>query len=190
MLQACGPAENKEEVNQATVVIKPMSLAEMQRRKAEIDDLAGSDAANYTVLAKVKGRTGLVTVIDHQWPPNMEYNYNILKDSTGRVIMIAASPFSESGDWFVAFTHYFTPDGKTFAFERKGNAMKLPQQEVAFETTVDFYDGEFKSVYHSYQLVDKDQKPLDKKYAFDYAYLSIKAYLALQEVLKAYSIKL
>ena len=102
--------------------------------------------------------------------------------------MVMCSPFSESGDWDVECVHYFDTNGHTFAFEKTANAFRLPDSGVAYETTTDYFDPDFKLIKHIYKLVDEHKKPLDKQYAFDYQDLDCKEYATVSECLNAYHI--
>lgn len=104
--------------------------------------------------------------------------------------MIMSSPYSESGDWDVDITHYFDADGRTFAYEKIANAFVLPDDGVAYETTTNYFNPQFKNIKHIYKLIDKNKKALDKIYAFDREGFDNKIYPTSSECLKAYNINL
>lgn len=142
------------------------------------------------VFVKMNNKNELLRIFKGSFPEDsIECTYNVLTEK-GKVIMIMASPYSESGDWDMECTHYFKADGHTFAFEKQANAFALPDDGVAYETTIDYFDPQFKCIKHIYKLVDKNGKGLDKSYAFDRGSFNDKIYSTSGECLSAYHIKL
>ena len=133
-------------------------------------------------------KNDLVRIFNGKFPDDsIEYTYNVLTKK-GKVIMILSSPYSESGDWDVDITHYFDADGRTFAYERLANAFVLPDDGVAYETTTNYFNPQFKNIKHIYKLIDKNKKALDKIYAFDRKGFDNNIYPTSSECLKAYNI--
>ncbi|MGZ3764773.1 MAG: hypothetical protein ACXVB0_13975 [Mucilaginibacter sp.] len=163
-------------------------LKTLQKRKALIDRMPAKDSSALTVFVKMNNKSELVQVFNGKFPEDsVESTYNVLMDK-GKVIMIMWSPYSESGDWDVECLHYFNTDGHTFAFEKQASAFALQDDGVAYETTTDYFDPQFKNIRHIYRLVDKDKKALDKSYAFDRGGFDCKIYPTATECLKAYHI--
>lgn len=160
----------------------------LQKRKALIDQLPSKDTSALTVFVKMTGKNDLVRIFNGKFPDDsIECTYNVLTEK-GKVIKTLSSPYSESGDWDVDITHYFDADGRTFAYERLANAFVLPDDEVAYETTTNYFNPQFKNIKHIYKLIDKNKKALDKIYAFDRKGFDNNIYSTSSECLKAYNI--
>ncbi len=101
----------------------------------------------------------MIKVEGDKWPDEIEYTYNIVKDTTGRIILIAQIPYSESGDWFITYSHYFDEQGKTFAFVKKTNVFSEEiKGGVVHETDIKYYNINFKVLKKMYTLQDKNGK--------------------------------
>lgn len=50
-------------------------------------------------------------------PDSADVSYAVLRDNSGRILRVSASPLSESGDWLVTETHYFDSAGSTIVME-------------------------------------------------------------------------
>jgi hypothetical protein len=162
----------------------------LQKRKELIDQLPSKDTSTLFVFVKMTDKNKPVRIFNGKFPEDsIEYTYNVLTEK-GKVIMIMSSPYSESGDWDVDITHYFDADGRTFAYEKIANAFVLPDDGVAYETTTNYFNPQFKNIKHIYKLIDKNKKALDKIYAFDREGFDNKIYPTSSECLKAYNINL
>lgn len=143
-------------------------ISQLKTHKDEINAYSKRHKSRILLFAKVHKKVNPIKVINQNWPDDTDYSYNILKGDKGNIVMIMASPTSESGDWDFESTHYFDDKGNTFAHDFKANAFVLPDDGVAYETTTDYYNSNFKLIKHQYKLVDKKGKSLDKKnYGFD-----------------------
>lgn len=186
LLVACRPTANKMKSTSVDV-------SQLKRHKNQISIYSSQHKNSFLVFAKVANKQELVKVVNEKWPDDTECAYNILKNDDGKIIMILSSPVSESGDWYLKCTHYFNNDGNTFIYEIKANAFALPDDEVAYETTTDYFGADFKLLKHNYKLVDKKGKALDKQiYGFEAASrgFNIKAYSNVHDCLAAYHIQL
>ena len=111
------------------------------------------------VFAKIHSKKDPVRVVNDKWPDDVDYSYNILKDSTGRVIFIAEMPYSESGDWYIEYRHYFDNSGNTIAFERITNVFDSDVKGgVIYETLINYYLPGLKLKDKIYTLKRKDGK--------------------------------
>ncbi len=162
----------------------------LQKQKALIDQISAKDTGALMIFVKMSNKSELVRILNTKFPEDsVECTYNVLKDK-GKVIMIMASPYSDSGDWDMECTYYFNANGHIFAFERQANAFAMPDDGVAYETTTDYFNSQFKNIRHIYKLVDKNGRSLDKSYAFDREGFDGKIYPTTAECLSAYHIKL
>lgn len=130
------------------------------------------------VFAKLVDKDELVPIVEENYPENMETTFSMLKDSSGNIITASEIPVSQSGDWYIVFTHYFDKYGKTFAFERQTNFFtSICTEGVAYETKTVYYDDNFETVSDQYKLIDANNQPLNKDscghaYNFEYKVLS------------------
>lgn len=126
------------------------------------------------VVAKLTDKGEPVLIKNRDFPESVVITYNILKDSSGKIITVSEFPFSESGDWSITLTHYFDKNGRTFAFERQANFFNgICTNGAAYETNTEFYNVNFQQLGKVYKLVDEKNNPLAKdscQFPYDYEY--------------------
>lgn len=144
------------------------------------------------LYAKVNGKKNLIKVKNENWPEEPEYCYNVLKNSTGRVIVAAQMPYSQSGDWYIQYRHYFDDNGNLYAFSKTETVFDdSVKGGLAMEILVRYYDRHFNVISQTYRLTDKDEKLLKrKKQEFDFREYHYRIYPNVADCLKAYNIKL
>jgi len=183
---SCGHHSSQKSVKSNSV----RYIKTLQKQKTLIDQLPSKDTSALMVFVKMTNKNELVQIFNGKFPDDsIECTYNVLTEK-GKVIMVLSSPYSESGDWDVDITHYFDGDGHTFAYEKLANAFVLPNDEVAYEITTDYFDPQFKNIRHVYRLIDKNRRALDKIYAFDRKGFDNNIYPTSSKCLKAYNIVL
>jgi hypothetical protein len=185
---SCGHPKHPSTVKSSKSAI---SISALKRKRDNIEAYSLQHKNNMLVFAKVPGKDVLLKIENEKWPDEVEYSYNVLKDDNGEIIMIDASPFSESGDWDVSHTHYFYSDGNTFLFERKANAFNgcLTNDSVVYETVKKYFAPSFKLLKQQDIVVDKNGKALDKsKCVVDFAIEDANVYPNVNACLKAYRI--
>ena len=168
------------------------SLIKLKTMKLIADDTLKHHEKEIIVLVKVPGKVNLLRVKGDKWPEEIEYTYNIKKDSTGKIFEIVQMPNSESGDWFLSLAHYFDNNGNTYAFQRNFNVFDSEiKGGVIYETTAKYYDSQFKQLGKNHKVTDINGKRVNDKNtpldAYNYKYT---VYRSLNECLKAYHIKL
>lgn len=169
------------------------TLPELKQRRDKIEKYSLDHKNATIVFAKVHTKAELIKVIDDKWPDDTEYAYNVLKDSSDKVILIYSSPISESGDWDIEHKHYFESDGNTFLFERHASAFSdcLSDGEAAYETVKKYFDVDLKLIEQTDNLVDKRGNLLNKsKCTIDFAIEDATVYPNVEACLKAYKIVL
>lgn len=158
-LIACQSANQKEDGQPAiqTDLVKTLILA-----KTHTDALIASGKDSVLVFEKMPGSPAPVPVVAKEpGGPLAERYFYLHHDSSGRLAAAIEVPVSESGDWMIKLTHYFSPDGKTYAFERKAefyNSICTPGK--AFETTTQFFDPAFQLVEKNLQFTDEKNNEL------------------------------
>ena len=166
-------------------------LDSLKKKAKEIDQYVYKHQKELLVFAKVPGKSKLVRVIKENWPDATEYTYNILKDSTGHIIMIAQMPYSESGDWYIEYKNYFDNNGKTFCFSKRETVFDdSVKGGIAMEQLFNYYDLNFNLLGKIDKLTDKDEKTIKrKKTDFDFPGYKYSIYKNLHECLVNYQIQ-
>jgi hypothetical protein len=166
------------------------TLAGLKQKKAAIDKYLLSHQGSLLLFAKLGNKDALVQVKNDEWPDSTVCSYNVLKDDSGRVILVGEVPFSESGDWNIEHRHYFGPDGKTFAFTNTQSRFidEVPGG-ILWQKIQVYYDGDFNIIAQENKLTDNKDKPLPKpqKY-YDLMDDRYHVYKTADECLKAYHI--
>ena len=144
----------------------------------------------FRVWVKVKGKKSPFVVYKKKWPNNIEYTFNVLSDTLNKATLVFASPTSESGDWDIAYVHYFDENGRIIAFERRTGFFNSEcTDEAAHETVCCYYDPAFKEILRTYKLTDNNGKNLVKtKCVFNYDFNDYKIYKNLSNCLKGYKL--
>jgi hypothetical protein len=175
LISACNSSVDKTNTSSNSKLLSEPDITErLKYQKSAIDTLFRHKKDKLIVFAKLTNDEKPVAIQSGDFPDKVEISYHILKDSLGHIATISEFPFSESGDWHISFTHYFDKDGKTFAFERQTNFFNsICTDGVAFETRTEFYDREFKLIDKTYNLINKENRPLQKdncQFPYDYEY--------------------
>lgn len=143
-------------------------------QKLHIDALVVDTLGPARVFTKVPGQDEPLPVRDRDYPKQLEAIYQVCQDSLGRIIYLAESPFSESGDWDIVYRSYYDARGRIFAFERTAGFFNSSCTSGAlYETMIKYFDpqGQVLATEQSYQDGDgkviQDQ-PCDFPYNFPY----------------------
>lgn len=130
-------------------------LTEIKKKKVEIDQYEFKHRKEMMVFLKLEGKSKLIKPKTEDLPDNAEYIYNVLKDGSGRIILIEQIPCSQSGDWYVEWKHYFDADGNTFCFSNRQTVFNdSVKGRVVGEELVKYYSTEFKLLESKSRLVD------------------------------------
>jgi len=178
---SCSSSQQKKEEDTA--------LKELAALKADIDNRMSDSTLQ--VLVKVKGKRELQVVKGRGYPRNIETTYNLLRDTTGKVLFISEMPYNATSEWFIAYKSYFDKDGKLFAFQRQNNFLNNGcTHGAAMENSIGYYNEDFLLIDSLYTITDTYKKPLDKKackFPYNFKYTVNKT---LDEYLAAKNIKL
>jgi hypothetical protein len=177
--------------SQQTLTEADVNLTGLKISKEVIDKYVLNHKNAIIAFAKVSGKKNLVRVKNDNWPDETEYTYNIVKDNSGRIMMIAELPYSESGDWYIEYKHYFDENGKTFAFSESESIFNDEVKGgVVRKMLSKYYDANFRTLSQINSLLDKDGKPLAKnKNSFDFREYKYSIYKNLAECLAGYHIR-
>lgn len=170
LLSAC----NSKDTSTSRPLTDPYIIERMKYEKTKIDSLFKKGKGECLSFIKLT-ETGQSFLLETDTIPEEAITtYYILKDNLGKVITISELPTSESGDWFIVYTHYFDKTGKTFAFERQTNFFNSNCTDgIAYETKTELYNSDFKIINKTYKLVDEKNKALNKDSCslfYDYKY--------------------
>jgi len=138
-------------------------VIELKRKKTAIEKYLFKHRKDIIVLVKVYGKKKLVKVKNENWPEETDIIYNVLKDSTGRIVLISKMPYSQSGDWYLGYEQYFDDKSKTFAFS---------DAESVFDDTVKdgivrrddlfYYNDKFQLIYKLNSLTGLKGMPIKR----------------------------
>jgi len=161
-LVSCNSASKKEEPDPTSRLLpEPDILERLQFQKRTIDTLYKYERDKLIVWARTDTDQDPTLIAKGAFPDGVQTTYNILADSLGNILTVSEFPFSQSGDWSIALTHYFDKYEKTFAFERQTNFFNsLCTEGVAYETLTKYYDSEFQLITDQYELVDEHENVL------------------------------
>ncbi|GAB3937276.1 hypothetical protein [Mucilaginibacter myungsuensis] len=142
------------------------------------------------LLAKVPGKKSLVKVVNQKWPDETEVSYNILKDTAGRIRYITQSPVSESGDWDIAYDHYFDENGNTIAFYAIESIFDdNVKGGIVRKSLLKYYDADFKPLKQINSLSDVKFRPIKKsKQEFNFKDDKYVIYKDVTACLKGYNV--
>jgi hypothetical protein len=170
LLAAC----NSKNSSTSRLLPEPDIIEKLKYEKSEIDTLFKNGKGECLTFLKLTENGQSFLLETDTIPEEAITTYYILKDSLGKVITISELPTSESGDWFIVYTHYFDKTGKTFAFERQTNFFNSNCTDgIAYETKTELYNSDFKIINKTYNLVDEKNNPLNKdscSLLYDYKY--------------------
>lgn len=143
--------------------IKPLEV--LKQKKIVIDSFMVRNLKNCIVLVKLINQTELLKIVNENWPDTekIETTFNVFKDNYGKIVSVREIPQSQSGDWGEMRTHYFSEDGKTFAFARNMNEYNSGCAEISYETRIEYFNIEFNSIGNDYELIDEKGKDLRGK---------------------------
>jgi len=165
------------------------TLTKLKSKKAATDKYLKGHGKALIILVKLTGKKTLVPVKNEEWPDDIEYTYNILNDGSGRVILISQIPFSESGDWFITYTHYFDENGKTYAFEKRTNVFDSDVKGgVLYETLTKYYQADFREIGRLYTLKDKAGRSIKNTGHVNMYYYKYDVFKNVEDCLKNYHI--
>lgn len=171
---------------------KDSILLAQKGKKSRIDKYVNSHGKSVITFVKVPGKNELLRVQNKQWPDEIEYTYNIYRDEPGKIIFIAETPFSESGDWAIVYKHYFDDEGNTFVFiEQQSIFDDEVKGGIVRELLVNYYGDSFKKLKQINKITDADYLPIKRSRGdFDFRDDEYDIYKNLNDCLKGYNIKL
>ena len=165
-------------------------LTVLKKRKETIDQYEYKHRKEMMVFLKLEGKSKLIRAKTQDLPDNAEYIYNVLKDESGRIILIEQIPCSQSGDWYIEWKHYFDTDGNTFCFSNRQSIFNdSVKGGVVVEELVKYYNKEFRLLESKSKLTDKDDKTISRKESeFDFRDYKYSIYKNANECLNAFHI--
>lgn len=162
-------------------------ILKLENKVKVIDTYALKHFKDLIIWVKLPEKTKLIKVKSEHWPEEVEYTYNILKDSSGRILVISQIPFSESGDWYITYTHYFDEKGNTYAFRKQTNVFDSEVKGgVIYETLLKYYDENFNILKKTYKLQDKSGKTIKNNGHLNIYQYKYQIYKSLGVCLKGY----
>src|SRR5690606_31196638 len=107
----------------------------------------------------------------------------------GRFRYFVEIPFSDSGDWFIAYKSYYNIEGRLIAFQKETNFFNNEcTDEVAHEVSLKYYNSQFELIDSVYTLTDSDKNPLKRSSCFFPYNYPFKIYRTVQILKKGLNI--
>lgn len=129
--------------------------------KLHIDALSLDTLGSVQVFTKLAGQAVPVAVVNRQYPKKFEALYQICHDSLGRIVYLAESPYSETGDWDIVYRSYYDARGRIFAFERTAGFYNSTCTAGAlYEHLISFYDPRGRSISTERSYTDENNKAI------------------------------
>jgi hypothetical protein len=167
-------------------------LAILQKRKTDIRRYRFSRQSRVIVFADTPGCKAPIKIISFQKPNNTQCLYNVVRDSTGKIVCIAKILYDDDIEGEFTYEHYFDEDGKTFAFD-KGELIPSNKIKDHYVRAINskYYGKKFNTIGQDSTLQDAYQKlnTADKK-DFNFPNFKYTIYKNIDECLKGYNIKL
>ncbi|RFZ93005.1 hypothetical protein D0C36_16605 [Mucilaginibacter conchicola] len=162
----------------------------LKSSKAAIDSYSEKNPQRVLVYTKLPGKTTLKKLGDNEdWPELRDYDYNVVRGASGKIVKVVQMPFVPSGDWFIAFSYYFDDNGNIFAFERMINGFNNDVKGgIIYEKQIKYYTSPFKLVKTVYSLKRKDGKPLKNRMNLDGVRPEYKIYQGIASCRKAFNL--
>lgn len=135
--------------------------------------------------------SGIVSRVPNfdQIPEAYSATFNLMKNKSYKIFYIGECPHCESGDWYIVYESYFDENGNLIAFVRNCNFFNGECAGVVYEKSEYFYNMQHIMIKKTYEITDKDKKPLDyKKCVFNYRFKYSQC-LTLSDYLKNHKFK-
>jgi hypothetical protein len=190
-LLTCYIQVNKAYSSRKQADLKGAVIRRLEIKKDSIDKLLEKRGKSVLVYAKAPGRKTWIAITNDKWPDKIDYTYNVLKNASGKIILIAQIPYSESGDWDIEHFSYFDEGGKIFAFVDKQSIFTDYKGGIVREISTRYFDENFHQLKKADELVDKDFKPVRvDKHNFDFRDDQFIIYKNANECLGGYGFRL
>jgi hypothetical protein len=156
-------------------VIEPRTEADKKRTAwidAQLRAIGTLQADTHTspvVFARVDNQKDPIRVADPEKSQSKDLIVLWL-NKDGRIVVAEEIPWSESGDWYNTYTHYFDDQGRTIAFERYSGFFS-PERK---ENSIYYFDSMYRLIKKTYKLTNFDgspaRKPADDELYYHFKY--------------------
>ncbi len=165
---------NQTKTDSRELVPEPDLNLRLHGEKNVIEKLIRLKELDITVWVQQIGVKSPTQVFNEQWPEGIETTFNLWTDSNNVLVCLGEYPYSESGDWSIALTHYFDQRGNTFAFECSTSFYNsICTDELAIEQIATFYNTNHQRIDSTYLLRDSNGATLARdscQFPYEYPY--------------------
>lgn len=155
---------------------------------AEIDTLARHNKLSLLIFAKISEKDSLIQIVDpNKWPDGIESSYNLFYDATGKLVLYLEIPFSQSGDWYAEYRHYFDSHGRIVLFDYSISSFSSGCTEILRQERKYFYAENGLVADSLTTLKDKDYKEVSAKNCsmnYDFPYIIYSNVYALPDLIQ------
>jgi hypothetical protein len=175
-------------------------LVKLQADRESMDGYYLIHGDDLITLAKAPGVDTLAEIMDTlsqakdmgKWPDKIEYSYDILKDTIGRVRYIDQISSTENPYSIRIYIHYFDEQGNTYAFRRKeGMFFEGAKSKLILDDHLMYYNKDFSVIGESDTVKDINHQPIkltqEERNKMDFKY---NIYRNLNNCLNGYGIRL
>lgn len=166
-------------------------MPSLTKNKAYTDSYLKSHENDLIVLVKTPEKQELISVKNNQWPDDIDFTINILRDNEHRIIFIALIPYSESGDWNVKCQYYFDKQGNIYAFYKEESVFGGEDRtgDVVRSLLLKYYDSDFNLINSKNWITDTHYKKIKSNiHHFDFPDFNYRIYKNLDEFITAYNL--
>jgi hypothetical protein len=152
----------------------PVLARQLLLQKLHIDALTLDTLTPALVFIKVPDQPTPVAVKNRDYPKKLQAIYQVCRNSEGRIVYLAESPLSESGDWDIVYRSYYDAQGRIFAFERTAGFFNSACTAGAlYQTLIKFFNPQGQVIATEQSFQDEEGKeiqniPCDFPYNFPY----------------------
>jgi hypothetical protein len=137
------------------------SVSAIDARVDSIDRYLAAHRDQLKLYARLPKVQELVPVKDSTvWPSGLESSYNLLSDSSQRLLLYREFPQSESGDWFSVVTTYFSPSGRAILFDYQISGFSSGCTAILRESKKIYLQPGGEILRQERRFTDKDYKPV------------------------------
>jgi hypothetical protein len=164
-----------------------VSVESIVKRIDSIDRRLGD---NFKIFCGFEDSKKLVEVTDtSNWPEEANITYNVILDSVGGIVRFDEIPASESGDWYVTLTSYFSSSGRIIKFNYYKCTDGSECTKLLRESRLQYFDANGKQVASQRCFEDENFKRIDTVGCYMWDPIEEHPYKSTREVKKKLHIK-
>ncbi len=137
-------------------------IAQIDAQVMAIDSIKGHLNQNLRVYCRLPDSSKIVAIVDTtRWPEEIETTFNVIFDSTGRLVEFVEIPHTDDSAWEIRY--YFDAKGRLLRLQFYQTTPDAGQNCTAIlrEYTDEYFSGDGSILDSSCSFKDVDYKPID-----------------------------